>query len=135
MNFLDVKMDVTSSFFEYFGCRIFEYFGYVEYFGCGCGCGWLHPQSFCENFPKFSIYGKNFLRGFLVLIFVILIFKLGEKFISEKKYFGISPVSDFAHKSIFEQNLVRNQKKYFFIRNKFRSPKYIIPLNCIDFGY
>ena len=30
MNFLDVKMDVTSSFFEYFGCRIFEYFG------CGC---------------------------------------------------------------------------------------------------
>ena len=39
MNFLDVKMDVTSSFFEYFGCRIFEYFGYVEYFGCGCGCG------------------------------------------------------------------------------------------------
>ena len=35
-------MDVTSSFFEYFGCRIFEYFGYVEYFGCGCG--WLHPH-------------------------------------------------------------------------------------------
>ena len=39
-------MDVTSIFFEYFGCGCecgFEYYGCFGC-GCGCGCGWLHPH-------------------------------------------------------------------------------------------
>ena len=94
------------------------------------------------NFFGFlSFWSKNDLHkyksgGFLVLIFVILTFKLGKKSCFGKKIFLDFDSIPFCPKIDFRLKFIQESIKiFFFIINEFRAPKYIIPLNFIDFGY
>jgi hypothetical protein len=88
---------------------------------------------------KFRL-GSSFIRlgnaHKVLLIFVILIFKLGKKSVYGKKIFWDFDNIPFCPKIDFRQNTSQESIKiFFFSRNEFRAPKYIIPPNFIDFGF